>query len=72
MSGPNPVSVSDAIAGLTFLANRTPSMTDEQSRDAFRKLCAYRDGGIFVGHWAGTTEWERHSSRGRDRDGRRR
>lgn len=23
-------------------------------------LSTYRDGGVFVGHWAGRSEWERH------------
>ena len=45
----------------TFLRDRTPTVTDEQAGDAFRLLS--RDigkAGIFVGHWAGHSEWERH------------
>jgi len=61
MSGPDPVRVLDAIATLTFLADRTPHTTEDESADSFAQLRAYRDGGIYVGHWAGTTEWERHS-----------
>jgi quercetin dioxygenase-like cupin family protein len=33
---------------------------DEASADAFTRLCGYRDGAIFLGHWAGRSEWERH------------
>lgn len=28
--------------------------------DAFSLLARYREGGVFVGHWAGRSEWERH------------
>jgi mannose-6-phosphate isomerase-like protein (cupin superfamily) len=56
-----PLSVTAAIAQLTFLANRTPTTTDAEASDAFKEVAAYRDGGVFVGHWAGTSEWERHS-----------
>jgi mannose-6-phosphate isomerase-like protein (cupin superfamily) len=59
---PHRVSIDDAIAALTFLPDRTPTSTAEQSAGAFSQLTSYRDGGIFVGHWAGTTEWERHGA----------
>jgi uncharacterized cupin superfamily protein len=59
---PQPISIDTAIAGLTFLSDRTPATTAEESSDAFTQLSDYRDGGIFVGHWAGTSEWERHSA----------
>ena len=45
---------------LTFLSDRTPETTDEESAEAFSELSSYRDGGIYVGHWAGSSEWERH------------
>jgi mannose-6-phosphate isomerase-like protein (cupin superfamily) len=60
MSAPQPVSVPEAIANLQFLPDRQPSTTDEQAKDAFGQLAQYRDGGVFVAHWAGTSEWERH------------
>ena len=60
MSGPMPISLNDALAQLTFLPDRTP-MGSEDSSSAFARLSPYRDGGIFVGHWAGESEWERHS-----------
>ncbi len=57
---PHPISIADASANLSFLADRTPRTTAEQSEGAFRNLVAYRDGAVFVGYWAGTSEWERH------------
>ena len=50
----------NGIAALTFLSDRTPETTDEGSAEAFSELSSYRDGGIYVGHWAGSSEWERH------------
>lgn len=52
-----PVSIDGALASLTFLADRTPLT---RSDDYFGILSAYRDGAIFVAHYAGTSEWERH------------
>ncbi len=60
MSEPQPISINDALARLTFLPDRTPA-SSEDSSGAFAILSTYRDGGIFVGHWAGESEWERHS-----------
>ena len=57
---PRPVSVSDVLASVEFLPNRTPQTTDEEAADSFSVLTDYRDGGVFAGHWAGTSEWERH------------
>jgi mannose-6-phosphate isomerase-like protein (cupin superfamily) len=59
---PAPISINDAISQLTFLPNRTPAGGDEESADAFKRLADYRDGAIFVGHWAGHSEWERHGA----------
>jgi mannose-6-phosphate isomerase-like protein (cupin superfamily) len=60
MTKPNPQSVPATIDALTFLPDRTPTTTGEQSAAAFARLADYRDGAIFVGHWAGKSEWERH------------
>jgi mannose-6-phosphate isomerase-like protein (cupin superfamily) len=59
-SGPQPIAIADAIASLLFLPDRAPTTTVEQSEGAFRRLANYRDGGIFVGQWGGSSEWERH------------
>lgn len=59
-SKPFPISIREAAAKLSFLPDRTTTTTDE-SENAFMRLSDYRDGGIFVGHWAGRSEWERHT-----------
>ena len=58
---PFPISINDAIAQLTFLPDRSPTTTPEESKNAFTLLSKYRDAGVFVGHWAGSSEWERHT-----------
>ena len=60
--GPTPISLDDVLPTLRFLAGRTPATTADESAGAFRRLSTYRDGAVFVGHWAGTSEWERHSA----------
>jgi uncharacterized cupin superfamily protein len=57
---PNPIAIAPAVAALRLLPDRRPSTTADEAADAFARLADYRDGGIFVGHWAGTSEWERH------------
>lgn len=59
-NGPQRISIENALEALTFLPDRTPATTDEQAAHAFASLSAYRDGAIYVGHWAGRSEWERH------------
>jgi uncharacterized cupin superfamily protein len=60
-SRPMPLAIHKAIEDLTFLPDRTPTTTAEESAEAFARLSSYRDGAIFVGRWAGTSEWERHA-----------
>jgi quercetin dioxygenase-like cupin family protein len=59
-SPPSPVSVDDAVVGLRFLPDRSPATTAEESDGVFARLADYREGGVFVGRWAGTSGWERH------------
>jgi mannose-6-phosphate isomerase-like protein (cupin superfamily) len=59
-SVPQPLSIGRTIDDLEFYGNRTPTTTDDEMPGAFAVLAEYRDGGIFVGHWAGASEWERH------------
>lgn len=50
-------------AGLEYLPNRTPDMAFSGGAEkAFAELSKYRDGAIYVGHYSGNSEWERHSS----------
>ncbi len=55
-------SITRALESVTYLANRTPSMAAEGGAEsAFANLSDYRDGAIYVGHYSGSSEWERHS-----------
>lgn len=57
---PVPLSIAEALGRVTFRGDRTPTSTDADMAGAFGRLSAYRDGAVFVGHWAGRSEWERH------------
>ena len=57
-----PISLNAEFVQLQFLANRTPETSDEEAKNAFAMLSEYRDGGVFIGHYAGNSEWERHSN----------
>ena len=54
------ISISQAFDTINFLADRTPEASGND--DGFCTLADYRDGGIFLAHYAGTSEWERHTS----------
>lgn len=56
---PSPIDVSVALSGLEFLPNRTPE-TAETEENWTATLSTYRDGGIYIVHYAGQSEWERH------------
>ncbi len=58
MTKATPKSLEEGFGTLTFIGNRTPESQD--INDAFCQLSAYRDGAIFLGHWAGQSAWERH------------
>ncbi len=62
MTKSQPVSLHGVLNSLTFLGNRTPKTTPQESAGAFATVAAYRDGGIFVGHYAGDSAWERHAN----------
>lgn len=55
--GPEPISIADEFGKLTFMPDRTPGHADER---AFSRIAGYRDGGVFIVHYAGSSEWERH------------
>ncbi len=57
-----PISIEAAFERLKFLANRTPETSDEEAEGAFAMLSEYRDGAVFIGHYAGNSKWERHSN----------
>ena len=61
MSKATRISIRDEFARLKCLSSRTPESTDEEMRESVSKLSDYRDGAIFITHYSGNTEWERHS-----------
>lgn len=56
-------SLTGLLSTVKYLPNRTPQsgFTGEAST-AFAVVSAYRDGAIYVGHYSGSSEWERHES----------
>ena len=54
------IAIGDEFSRVKFLENRTPETTDEEAKNAFALLSEYRDGGIYIAHYSGFSEWERH------------
>ncbi|GJM17687.1 MAG: hypothetical protein DHS20C13_30140 [Thermodesulfobacteriota bacterium] len=61
MSKSKVITFSDEFEKLNFFSQRTPESTDEELEGAFAELAPFRDGAIFIGNYAGNSEWERHS-----------
>ena len=57
---PQPLSIGEALTRVRFWPDRSPT-AEAPAEPAFERLAAYRDGAVFVGDWAGHSEWERHS-----------
>jgi quercetin dioxygenase-like cupin family protein len=54
-------SPADILERVTYLPDRTPEMAfNGGTKRAFLQVAPYRNGAIFVGHYSGNTEWERH------------
>ena len=62
MSKASPIDLRESFKLLTKLEGRTPMTTDEESKDSFCMLSDFRDGGVFVSAFSGSSEWERHST----------
>ena len=58
MSRAKPVSIAEGFERLTFAPARRPDSTDIQS--AFCTLSDFREGGVYLAHFAGESAWERH------------
>jgi mannose-6-phosphate isomerase-like protein (cupin superfamily) len=54
------ISIEDEFAKLKCLSNRSPDSTDEEMTGSVSKLSDYRDGAVYITHYSGNTEWERH------------
>jgi mannose-6-phosphate isomerase-like protein (cupin superfamily) len=62
MSKSAPINIENEFSRIEFLNGRTPETTDEEAKGAFSLLSEYRDGGIYIGHYSGFSEWEKHSN----------
>ena len=58
---PKVISLNQEFKKLKFLPNRKPNISPEEVSESFSTLDNYQEGGIFIGHYAGESEWERHS-----------
>ena len=54
------ISLAESFGKLQFVGDRRPDSSDAELEGAFAVLSDYRDGGLFIGHYAGNSEWERH------------
>lgn len=62
---PFAIDIGDELAKLGFLADRTPSSSESSNADAVggpwaSEVAPYRDGSIYLVHYSGSSEWERH------------
>ena len=60
MGKPEPVDLSAAYDALTFVGDRTPDSTDAELAGAFAEVADSQMGAVFIGHYAGDSQWERH------------
>ena len=60
MNATKVISLTEAFQQLRFVGDRRPDSSDEDLQGAFAELTTYRDGALFIGHYAGNSEWERH------------
>jgi len=60
MAVPQPISLSTVFDSLDFLPDRRPGMDGDPAAKWYATPAMYRDGGIYVVHYAGQSEWERH------------
>jgi mannose-6-phosphate isomerase-like protein (cupin superfamily) len=54
------ITIESELSKIKFLKDRTPQTTDAQAKGAFALLSEYRDGGVYVAHYSGFSEWEMH------------
>jgi len=56
-------SLSQILSTLTYLEERKPQMAFTGGAEAaFAEVAPIRDGAIYVGHYSGSSEWERHAA----------
>ena len=55
-----PIDIHASIEKLEFFGSRTPESYGSGPETFACRLSDYRNGGVFVSHWGGLGEWERH------------
>lgn len=55
-----PLDIQASFQSLEFLGDRTPESYGSGPEKFAGRLSDYRNGGVFVAHWGGRGEWERH------------
>lgn len=56
------ISLHKQLDKVEYLENRTPEMAFSGGAEkAFSEIAKYRDGAIYVGHYSGNSEWEKHT-----------
>lgn len=55
-----PVEIEKAFSGLEFFGERTLEPHASRPETFAGQIADYRNGGVFVAHWGGLGEWERH------------
>jgi len=56
-------SISDILSAVKYLPNRTPeSGFNGETSGVFALVSKCRDGAIYMGHYSGSSEWERHQN----------
>lgn len=56
-------SLNQVLSTLSYLERRTPEMAFTGGAEAaFAEVDRIRDGAIYVGHYSGNSEWERHTA----------
>jgi hypothetical protein len=54
------VNLNTDLEGLVLLENRGEHTTEAEAQDSFTTISDFRDGGIFVAHFSGSSGWEIH------------
>ncbi|WP_299005121.1 cupin domain-containing protein [uncultured Shewanella sp.] len=58
---PEPISIMNAFESVRCFNGRTPETTDGEIQGATALLSTYRNGGVYITHYCGFSEWEQHS-----------
>ncbi|WP_394388432.1 cupin domain-containing protein [Shewanella woodyi] len=60
MSKATAISIKNEFLKVNILENRTPESSNEQMQDAFIKLSEFNNSDLYLTHYSGFSEWERH------------